>query len=310
MAKTTVKKPSKTPKIKADVLEDMFQSIVPEGCFGEQYADDVALIFKPTKVLCQKKTKYQKVDIIDTKYWGQILFLDNLLMKATLDGHINNEMIVHPIMMTGKKKKKVLIVGGGEGFTATMLLKYPYIEKIDVIDIDGEFVEICKKFYPEQMKCLNDPRVHMIIEDGLEYMKNTTEIYDAIFTTPTDPLSLSDPLFVDEYYRLCNKCLAPDGVYETDAYMPFYKYGNIDYAVIQKNMAKYFPISKIYTATIPTFPGGLFTYGFASKKYDPIKHQKKFDFPIETKYYNAEIHRAAFVLPEFMKQRIKEENNK
>lgn len=295
---------------KSDVLEEMFTSIIPKEFFGEQYSDDVALIFKPEEVLISTKTKYQKIDIIKNKYWGQILFIDNLLMKTARDGHIINEMIVHPIMMTGNKKKKVLIVGGGEGFTATLLLKYPYIEQIDVIDIDGEFVEICKKYYPEQMKCLEDKRVNLIVEDGLEYMKNTNQVYDAIFTTPTDPLSLSDPLFVDEYYKLCDKCLAEDGIYETDAYMPFYKYGNIDYAVINKNISKYFPISKVYTATIPTFPGGLFTFGFGSKKYDPIKDQKEFDFEIKTKYYNKDIHKSCFILPQFMKDRIKEEMGK
>ncbi|MCL2383597.1 MAG: hypothetical protein FWC79_05625 [Oscillospiraceae bacterium] len=252
-------------EMKSDIIEDMFATIIPDGCFGEQYCDDVALLFMPEETLISTKTKYQKIDVIKTKYWGQILFIDNLLMKSEKDGHIINEMIVHPIMMTGNKKKKVLVVGGGEGFTATLLLKYPYIEQVDIIDIDKEFVEICKKYYPEQMACLDDPRVNLIVEDGLEYMKRTKEVYDAIFTTPTDPLSLSDPLFVDEYYKLCNKCLADDGIYQTDAYMPFYKYGHIDYAVIQKNMAKYFPVSKIYTATIPTFPGGFFCFRFCLK---------------------------------------------
>jgi len=294
-------------QLKSDIIGEMFEPIIPNICMGEQYASDVALVFKPNDRTVATKTKYQKIDIIQTSYWGQILFIDNLLMKTEKDGHIINEMIVHPVMLTGNKKSKALVVGGGEGFTASLLLMYPYIKQIDVIDIDGEFVEICKKHYPEQMKCLNDPRVHLIVQDGLEYMRSTNEVYDAIFTTPTDPLSLSDPLFVDEYYKLCYKCLADDGIYETDAYMPFYKYGNIDYAVIHRNIAKYFPISKIYTATIPTFPGGLFSFGFGSKKYDPILDQQDFDFNIVTRYYNREIHRSCFVLPQFMVDRINEE---
>jgi spermidine synthase len=294
-------------QLKSDIIEEMFEPIIPKTCMGEQYADDVALVFRPNEKTVAMKTKYQKVDIIQTPYWGQVLFIDNLLMKTDKDGHIINEMIVHPIMLTGSKKRKALVVGGGEGFTATLLLKYPYIEQVDIIDIDGEFVDICKKHYPEQMKCLDDSRVKLIVQDGLDYMRSTDEVYDAIFTTPTDPLSLSDPLFIDEYYKLCYKCLADDGIYETDAYMPFYKYGNIDYAVIQKNIAKYFPISRIYTATIPTFPGGLFSFGFGSKKYDPIVDQQHFDFDIVTRYYNHEIHKACFILPQFMIDRINEE---
>lgn len=101
-----------------------------------------------------------------------------------------------------------------------------------------------------------------------------------------------------------------NGVYETDAYMPFYRYGNIDYAVINKNISKYFPIFKIYTMTVPTFPGGLFAFGFGSKKYDPIKDQLDFDFDIKNLYYNYDIHKSAFNLPEFMKKRIEEEQEK
>jgi len=282
-------------------------SIIPNGLIGEQYADDVALIFKPAEVIFSGKTKYQQVDIVKTPTWGQILFLDNLLMKTENDGHIINEMIVHPVMLTGAPKKKVLVVGGGEGFTATELLKYKDIEKIDVIDIDQEFVEICKKHYPAQTKCFDDPRVRLISQDGLEYLRQTSEVYDAIFITPTDPLGLSNPLFVDEFYELCRARLSDDGICQTDAYMPFYKFGDIDYAVVQKNMAKHFPITKVYTATIPTFPGGLFSFVFGSKKHDPIADQKKPDFDLGARYYNGDIHAACFALPQFMIDRIAEE---
>lgn len=295
---------------RAEYIQGLFKTIIPPGCIGEQYADDVALIFKVKEVLVQTKTKYQKVDIVQTDYWGKILFLDNLLMKTDRDGFIINEMIVHPIMLTGRKKKKVLVVGGGEGFTATELLKYPYIEKIDIIDIDREFVEICKNIYPDKMACLKDPRVKLIVKDGLQYLRQTREVYDAIFTTPTDPLTISDPLFIREYFKLCYDHLAIDGIYETDAYMPFYKYGKVDYAYIKKALKEFFPITKIYSCVVPTFPGGLFSFGFASKTYDPQKDFKPFDFKITNKYYNKDIHFASFKLPQFMLDRIKEEENK
>lgn len=287
----------------------MNETIIPENCFGEQYADDIALVFKPNEIIYQTQTKYQKVDIIKTESYGQILFLDNLLMKTEKDGHIINEMIVHPVMLTGRKKQKALVVGGGEGFTTTLLLKYPYIEQIDVIDIDNDFIEICRKYYPEQTKCFNDERVKLIVQDGLDYLRTTNEVYDAIFITPTDPFSLSMPLFVDEYYKLCFEHLAEDGIIQTDGYMPFYKYGDIDFAVIDKNISKYFPITKTYIATVPTFPGGLFAFVIGSKKDDPIKDQKAFDFNIETEYYNKEIHKACFGLPQFMIERLEEEKN-
>ncbi|PKM91901.1 MAG: hypothetical protein CVU81_03375, partial [Euryarchaeota archaeon HGW-Euryarchaeota-1] len=270
---------------RAEQVQELFNTIIPKGCIGEQYADDVALIFKVKKVLVQTKTKYQKVDIAETDYWGKILFLDNLLMKADKDGHIINEMIVHPVMLTGKKKKKVLVVGGGEGFTATELLKYPYIEQIDIVDIDGEFVEIAKKFYPEKTKAFDDPKVSLIITDGLEFIRQTKETYDIIFVTSTDPSGLSSPLFTNTFYELCYEKLSIDGLFMTDAYMPFYKFGDIDYCYMYKKISKYYKISKLFLCCVPTFPGGLFSFVIGSKKYDPEKDYCPFDFEIKTKYY-------------------------
>jgi len=278
--------------------------IVPDGCIGEQHADDVALVFKPQEKLVSKQTKYQKVDIVKTDTWGQMLFIDDLLMKSEKDGHIINEMIVHPVMLTGNKKKKVLVIGGGEGFTASMLLKHPYIEQIDVIDIDSEFVEICREYYPEQTSAFDDPKVNLTITDGLEYLRQTNEIYDAIFITPTDPLGLSNPLFVDEFYKLCKEHLTDEGILQTDAYMPFYKYGEVDYAYILKAFEKQFSIAKVYTATIPTFPGGLFSFVIGSDKLDPVRDQAEPDFLLDTLYYNKGIHKACFALPQFMLDKI------
>ena len=295
---------SKTIETKADVIEGMFKTIIPQGFFGEQYTEDVALIFKPLRIIDQCKTKYQKIDVIETKTYGRIMFIDNLLMKTDKDGHIINEMIVHPVMLTGEKKRKVLVIGVGEGFTATELLKYPYVEQIDIVDIDGEAVEFYKKIYPEKTKCFSDEKVNVIIEDGLKYLVTTEEVYDAIFTTPTDPLTISDPLFVNKYYKAAFSRLTDDGIFQTDSYMPYYQYGNVDYAYICKLLRKYFPISKVYTTTIPSFPGGLFAFTLASKKYDPEKDFKYFDFEIDTKYYNKDLHFASFKLPQFMTDKL------
>lgn len=212
--------------------------MIPDTMRGEQYADDVALIFKPEKILYSSKTSYQKIDIIQTKTFGKILFLDGLLMKTDKDGHIINEMIVHPVMRTGRPKKHVLVIGGGEGFTATELLKYPEIETIDVIDIDKAFVDVCRSYYPDKTLCFQDRRVNLHHVDGHEYLKASTKRYDAIFITPTDPLGLSDTLFTGHFYQSCFDLLVEDGILQTDSYMPFYQIGTVDYASIYHDLKK------------------------------------------------------------------------
>lgn len=283
----------------------MTNSIIPNGFIGEQYTNDVALIFKIGKTLISKKTRYQQVDIVKTETYGKILFLDKLLMKTDKDGHIINEMIVNIPMRTGIKKKKVLVVGGGEGFTTMHLLQYPELEKIDVIDIDREFVEIAKKYYPNPTASFNNPKVTLNLIDGLEFIKKTQEIYDVIFVTSTDPAGLSAPLFTEEFYNFCFQKLSPDGMFMTDAYMPYYKFGEIDYVYMYKKVSRLYKITKLYNCVVPTFPGGLFSFVIGSKKYDPETDIRQDAPKIKTKYYNRDLHTACFKLPQFMLDEIK-----
>ena len=71
-----------------------------------------------------------------------------------------------------------------------------------------------------------------------------------------------------------------------------------------------FKIHKVYQAHIPTYPSGHWLFGFASKKYDPIKDLdaevwEKLD--IKTKYYNIDIHVGCFALPTYVKELLKVE---
>ena len=43
-----------------------------------------------------------------------------------------------------KKAKKILIIGGGDGAVAEEVLKYNYVRKIDLVDIDKEVVDLSK----------------------------------------------------------------------------------------------------------------------------------------------------------------------
>jgi len=61
---------------------------------------------------------------------------------------------------------------------------------------------------------------------------------------------------------------------------------------------------------MPTYPGGMWSYTYASKSgLDPIgsfdvDRVRNFKEPL--RYYNEEIHKAAFALPNFVKRLIEE----
>jgi spermidine synthase len=60
---------------------------------------------------------------------------------------------------------------------------------------------------------------------------------------------------------------------------------------------------RLYTASIPTYPSGLWSFTLCSNTVDPVAHFKERRVRtagLPTRYYNASIHRAAFALPSFM----------
>lgn len=280
--------------------------LIPDGYFGEQYTDDSAFIFKTDKVLGEAQSRYQKSTFIQTEKFGKMLFQDGLIFLADTGNEALFEMYTHIPLQTGRAKKNVLLIGAGDGYGIKHLLDYPTIEKVVAIDIDSAFVELSKKIYPEINWIFNDPRVDFKITDGAEYMKNSTEKFDAIIITVGDPFTVSKSMFNQEFVKSCYEHLADDGILSMDGYMPYYTHEEtLNFWQIFEMISSEFPITRICHSTTPLMPGGLVTLIFGSKKDDPMTSKPRGDVPVPTVWYTPKIHQASFVLPQFLIDKLK-----
>ena len=113
----------------------------------------------------------------------------------------------------------MLILGGGEGATLREVLRHPEVTRCTMVDIDGDVVELSKKYLPEwSAGAFDDPRANVIIGDALAFIKQPGT-FDAIVSDLTEPLpdSPSFPLFNGEVFRDIKARLAPGGVYVLQA---------------------------------------------------------------------------------------------
>lgn len=165
------------------------------------------------------KSQFQKVVIGKNKWWGNIMWLDGVLNVTERDEFVYHEMIVHVPMMTHPNPKRVLIVGGGDGGAAREALKHPNLEKVVMIDIDEVVVNECKKHMPSiNGGAFEDPRLELIIGDGIDYVKKSEDnSFDVIIVDSTDPIpdTVGEVLFTLEFYENCKRILAPNGVVST-----------------------------------------------------------------------------------------------
>ncbi len=275
--------------------------------FTEKHTENVQLSIKVDKQLYSSQSEFQRIDIFDSKEFGRFLTLDGYMMLTEKDEFIYHEMMVHVPMAVHPNVRRVLVIGGGDGGTVRELTRYPFIEQIDLVEIDEEVVEACKKHLQQTACGFDDARVQCFYEDGLKYVRRFEDNYDLILVDSTDPFGPGEGLFTKEFYGNCYKALKEDGIMVNQHESPFYPADAVAMQRAHKRIVESFPISKVYQAHIPTYPSGHWLFGFASKKYHPLMDQRVDAwkaYGLNTKYYNEQLHTGAFALPNYVEEML------
>ncbi|MFA6867288.1 MAG: polyamine aminopropyltransferase [Clostridia bacterium] len=277
--------------------------------FSEFHTKNVKLSIKVDKQLYSKTDEFQRIDVFDSPEFGIFLTLDGYMMLTQKDEFIYHEMIVHLPMAVHKNAKKVLVIGGGDGGALRELCKYKSLECIDIVEIDKEVVDVCKKYLPFTACGFDDKRVNVYYQDGLKFIRKSKNEYDLIIVDSTDPFGVGEGLFTKEFYGNCYKALKEDGIMVNQHESPFYDEDAVAMKRAHKRICESFDIARVYQAHIPTYPSGHWLFGFASKKYYPIKDldaKSWQELGIKTRYYNTNLHKGAFMLPNYVEDLLKD----
>lgn len=277
--------------------------------FTEEHTPSVKFSIKVERQLFSAQSEFQRIDVFDSKEFGRFLTLDGYMMLTEKDEFIYHEMIVHVPMAVHPNVKKVLVIGAGDGGVIRELTRYETIEHIDMVEIDELVVEVCRKYLPKTACCLDDERVHITYQDGLKYVRTCENEYDLIIVDSTDPFGPGEGLFTKEFYGNCYKALKEDGIIVNQHESPFYQEDAIAMQRAHKRIVESFSISKVYQAHIPTYPSGHWLFGFASKKYHPVKDFNPTRWNargMQTKYYNTQLHVGAFALPNYVEELLRD----
>ena len=260
---------------------------------------------KIDKVLHTEVSEIQRIDIFTNPDLGTVFALDGITMMTEKDEFTYHEMLVHVPMFLHPNPKRVLVIGGGDGGSVREVLKHDSVEKVTLCEIDPKVIEAAKKYLPLS-KVKDDPRLEIVNENGAEYVKKFENEFDVIIVDSTDPTAgEGGHLFTEEFYKACHDALTENGVFSAETEDPFYDFSWLKLSY--KRISRAFPIARVYMGFVPVYPSGMWTYTFASKGIDPIKDfdsEKVRNFGRPLKYYNEEVHVAAFALPTFVKQAL------
>lgn len=270
----------------------------------EMQIQDAAMTYKVKETLVRKKTQYQDLAILDTDAFGRMLVLDGIIQTSIKDEFVYHEMITHIPLFTHPNPKKVLVVGGGDGGAIREILKHPEVEKAVLCEIDPDVVDECKKHLTEISCALQDPRCEVYIGDGIKYVKENKNAFDVIIVDSTDPFNNAEGLFGGNFYNDIFNALTEDGIFIAQTETPFFLPDTV--RQVYQDAKSIFPVTKLFMAAIPTYPGGYWSFTIGSKKYDPTQVDTSKIPDMNYRYYTPELHKACFVLPKYIKDIIGE----
>lgn len=248
-----------------------------------------------SKILYEGKSKYQEIQVVESHYFGKILILDGVVQFTEKNEFFYHEMLTHPVMFAHKNPQNVLIIGGGDGGILREVLKHKSVKKAVLVDIDKDVVEVSKKFFPTVACSMDDPRAIILNEDGFKYIQDYKNEFDVIIVDSTDPVGFAHVLTTEEFFKYVFEALKEDGIYVGQSESLHY---HLDIVVrFQKALKKSFPIVDLYTTVIPVYAGYWWSFSVGSKVYNPREISREVD--VETRFYSDEIHKNAFLPPNF-----------
>ncbi len=274
--------------------------------FSEYYMDDdVKLSLKIDEVLHVEQTPFQKLEMFRNETFGVFMVLDGYTQVTEKDEFVYHDMICHPAMCVNPDIKNVLIIGGGDGGTAREVARYKTIEKIDMVEIDEAVVRACQKYMPITSSVFtSEPRLNLMFDDGLKFVHEApTGAYDLILVDSTDPAGPGEGLFTVGFYQDCFRALSEKGILINQHEGAFFEGDIEEMKKAHAKIKKTFPIAKVFGFNTPTYASGYWYFGFASKCFDPVADMKPKlwkQFGLNTRYYNVDLHRGAFALPNYV----------
>lgn len=131
-------------------------------------------------------------------------------------------MLGHLPVLLHPAPSSALVIGLGAGLTLGGVAAHPEIERITLVEIEAAVIGAARVFDDLNGAAVDDARVHIVVQDGRNYLKTTPRKFDVITADPIHPWAYGAAyLYTTEYYALIREHLNPGGI--MCQWMPLYE---------------------------------------------------------------------------------------
>src|SRR5262249_46644129 len=186
---------------------------------------------------------------VSVERWDKTIALkNNGKVDASNDADMPTQIMVGlmPFFFTRAPSPNLAIVGFGSGVTVGAATQAP-AGRIDVVELEKSVVEASHFFDGVNQAPLRDPRVHLHIGDGRNFLFQTEAKFDVIISEPSNPwITGVSNLFTREHWHRARSRLAPGGVFCQWAQL--YEMSPLHIKSILRTYASEFPYTYVFAA--------------------------------------------------------------
>ena len=232
--------------------------LFPHGRMDRAYLDVIArrLESRGERIVAVREGHLETIQYAERSFLGEPLFhrmvTDGYSMSATtLQSKRYMELFTYLPAALHPRLERALLISFGVGMTAASLVSLDELERLDVVDISPEVLEMSEVVFPDPADHpLRDPRVHIHVEDGRHFLQTTTERFDLITGEPPPPAYAGVVnLYTREYFDLVRGRLAEGGL--ASYWLPVGQLREIDARAIVAAFCGAFATCTLWVGTAP-----------------------------------------------------------
>ena len=268
--------------------------------------NDASGVYFEGRLLERRRTPFQLLEVYETPELGRVFRLDGFNMTSERDEFFYHENLVHPALVAHPHPRRALVIGGGDGGSCEEMLKHSTLEAVHVAELDPDVIALARaQFGAVHRGAFDDPRLQVTVGDGLAYLRTTAARYDLVAMDLTDPVGPSVELYSPATFALAKRAMSAGGALTLHMGSPFSHPARVRQTL--DNLRGVFRVVAPYFVHIPLY-GSIWGFACASDTLDPrslAPRQAEARLAArgvgDLQYYNGEVHRALFALPNYIK---------
>lgn len=279
----------------------------------ESLSDWSGYYFEVTECLERGRSRYQEYEVWHSPLFGRMFRLDGCAMTSEADEFIYHENLVHVPGLAHAGPRTALVIGGGDGGSAEELLKYRTMEQVVLVELDEKVIELARKYFSAVHRgALDDPRLALQVQDGLDYVRRVAPLegrkFDLVVLDLTDPVGPAAALYQEEFFRACKALLAEGGALSLHLGAPDHQPERV--RELLRRLRAVFAHVRPHLHYIPLY-GANWALACASDALDPAAlDPAEVEARItgrglgELRYLDGETYRARLALPRYLREML------